>query len=40
VAPGVFDPVAKSQQVGAAVMLKYAVPLQEIERRLNYRRDY
>jgi lysozyme family protein len=34
---GVFDPNAVSKQIGAAVLLKYAVPVQEIERRLNYR---
>lgn len=37
VADGVFDPKAKSKQVGAGVLLKYAIPVQELERRLNYR---
>jgi lysozyme family protein len=33
----VFDPQGVSKLTGAAVMLKYAVPLQEVERLLNYR---
>jgi lysozyme family protein len=37
VADGVWEPTAVSKQIGAAVLLKYAVPVQEIERRLNYR---
>jgi lysozyme family protein len=39
VADGVWEPTAVSKQIGAAVLLKYAIPVQEIERRLNYRGD-
>ena len=38
-ADGAFDPNSVSQQLGAAVLLKYAIPIQDIERTLNYREN-
>lgn len=37
VADGVFDPDAVSKQIGAGTLLKYAIPVQDLERNLNWR---